>query len=105
MGRKGGGEQRRQRRNRSVHQSGQTRLHVLQHEHALARLVFFGAHVGTEDLVGQFRRDVLVALFELGEIAQQFADAHVLGLLGGFCIEPLGLELHRLGFLADGVER
>ena len=78
----GGGEQRRQRRDRAVHQSGKTRLDILQHEHAPPRLVFFGAHVGSEDFVGQFRRGVLVALFGFREIGEQPAHADILGLFG-----------------------
>ena len=46
-----------------------------------------------------------MALFRFGEIAEQLADADILGLFGGLDVEALGLELHRLGFLADGVER
>ena len=38
-------EQRRQCRDRSVHQAGEARLHILQHEHAPAGPVFLGAHV------------------------------------------------------------
>ena len=46
-----------------------------------------------------------MALFGFREIAEQPADADILGLFGGLDVEPLGLELHRLDFLADGVER
>ena len=105
MGGERRGKQRRQRRHRSVHQPGKPRLHVLQHEYPLARAVLLVAHAGTQDLVGQFGRDIFVALFQLGKIAEQLAHADVAGLLGGLCVKTLGLELHRLGFLADGVER
>ena len=46
-----------------------------------------------------------MALFLLGEIAEQAAHADILGLLGGLDVELLGLQLHGLDFLADGVER
>ena len=105
MSGKRGGEQRRQRRHRTVHQSGKTRLHILQDEYAPARLVLFGAHVGTQDLVGQPCRYVFVAFFRFREIAEQPADADVVGSLGGLDVEPLGFEFHCRGFLADGVER
>ncbi len=101
----GCGEQWRQRRYRTVHQPGEPRLHILQHEHAPARLVLFGAHIGAEDLVGQSGRQVLVRFFRLGEIAEQPAYADILGLSGGLDVKLLGLELHGLDFLADGVER
>ena len=77
----------------------------MQHEHATARLVFFRAHIGAEDLAGQLHRELLVALFLLGEIAEQAAHADILGPLCGLDVELLGLELHRLDLLADGVER
>ena len=60
---------------------------------------------GLRICVGQFGRELLVALFLFGEIAEQPAHADILGLLGGLDVELLGLELHRLDFLADGVER
>ena len=46
-----------------------------------------------------------MALFLLGEVAEQAAHADILGLLGGLDVELLGLQLHGLDFLADGVER
>ena len=47
--RKGGGEYRRQRRNRSIHQSRQARLNDLQHEQSALRHFFVSLHIG-----GQF---------------------------------------------------
>ena len=93
MGRKSRGEQRRQRRHRAVHQAGEARLHILQHEHAPPRLVLFRAHVRTENLVGQPDREFFVALLFLGEIAEQPAHADILGLLGGLDVELLGLRV------------
>jgi hypothetical protein len=43
--------------------------------------------------------------FSLGEIAEQPAYADILGLFGGLDVKLLGLQLHGLDFLADGVER
>ena len=60
---------------------------------------------GLRICVGQLDREFLVALFLLGEIAEQAAHADILGLLGGLDVEALGLQLHGLDFLADGVER
>src|SRR2546430_3339048 len=68
---KGGGEQRRQRRDRAVHQSGESRLHVLQHEHAPPCLVLFGAHIGAQNFAGQLDREFFVALFFLREVAEE----------------------------------
>ena len=102
---KGCGKQRRQRRHRPVHQSGEARLHILQHEHAPPGLVLVGAHVRAEDLVGQPGGDFLVAFLCLGEITEQPANTDILGLLGRLDVEALGLEFHRPDLLADGVER
>ena len=104
MCRKGCSEQRCERRHRPVHQTGKTRLHILQHEHAPARPVLFGAHVRAEDPVGQFFRKLFVPLFGFRKIAEQAANADILGLFGSLDVEPLGFELHRPDFLADGVE-
>ncbi len=98
------GEQRRQRRDRPVHQSGETRLHILQDEDAPAGLVLVGTHVWTENLVGQPGGNLLMAFFRLREIAEQPAHPDVLSLLGGLDVETLGLELHGPDFLADGLE-
>ncbi len=46
-----------------------------------------------------------MAFFCFREIAEQPADTDVLGLFGGLDVKPLGFELHRPDFLADGVER
>ena len=46
-----------------------------------------------------------MALLRLREIPEQPADPDILTLFGRFDIEALGFELHRRGFLADGIER
>ncbi len=48
---------------------------------------------------------MLVSFFQLGQIAQQLANADIRRLLGSPGVKALGLELHPLGLLADGVER
>ena len=44
-----------------------------------------------KNFAGEFGREVLVALFLLGQIAEQAADTDILGLFGGLGIEALGL--------------
>ncbi len=105
MGRKGGGKQRRECRHRAVHQSGQAWLDILQHEHSPSGLVFGGADVRLENLVGQLRCELLVASLGFGKIAEQPPYTDIVGSLGRLDVEALGLELHRADFLADGVER
>ena len=77
----------------------------MQDEQAPAGPVFGLAYIRAQNLVGQLCREFLVALFLFGEIAEQPADPDILRALTGLGVEPLGLQLHRLDLLADGVER
>ena len=52
-----------------------------------------------------FDRELLVALFLLGEVAEQPAYADILGLFGGLDVKLLGLQLHHLDLFTDRVER
>ena len=102
----GGGEQRRQRRHRAVHQSGKTRLHILQHEHAPAGLVFLAARTSGLRIVSVSS----AATFSWPFSASARSPSRRRTPTSWVCsarldVEALGLELHRLGFLADGVER
>ena len=101
---KGGGEQRRQRRHRAVHQPGEPRLHHLQHEHAPARLLLGLPRVRREVLGTEPLRQRDVRALGGGEVAQQLADAGVGGALQGPLVEAARLELHGLGLLAHLVE-
>ena len=99
-----GRKQRRQGRHRPVHQSGEPRLHDLQHEHAPARLLLglLGARremLGAEPL-GE--RDVRA--LRLGQIAQELAHARIGGARHRALVEAPGFELHGLGLLAHPVE-
>src|SRR5205809_225662 len=85
--------------------SGEAGLHLLQHDPPPARLVLFGADIGLKDFAGQLHREFFVALFFLGEVAEQAAYADIVSLLCGLDVELLGLQLHRLDLLSDGVER
>ena len=62
------GKQRRQRRDRAVHQPGQPRLHVLQHEHPPRGLVLLGARALGQDLLAELVGEALVLGFDLGEL-------------------------------------
>ncbi len=97
---KGRGKQRRQRRHRAVHQAGQARLHVLQHEHAPRGLVFFLARAAGEDRLGELVRQALVAGFRLGEFDQQLPHRGVARAFRRLAVITLGLEFHVLGELA-----
>ena len=76
------GEQRRQRRNRAVHQAGQARLHDLQHEQSRLRRRLFLVRRRRRGRF-QFLGDALVLAFLLGQVAQQLADAGVGRRAGG----------------------
>jgi len=77
-----------------VHQAGQSRLDILQHEHAPPRLVFFKARTsGLRISPVSFTRELLVALLLLGKVAQQAPHADIVGLFARLGVEALGLQL------------
>ena len=104
MGGKGGGKQRRQGRDRAVHQPGEARLHVLQQEHAAGGLVLLGARAGGEDLLFELVGQALVRDLGLGELDHELAHRGVARRLGGAPIEACRLEFHVLGVLAHLVD-
>jgi hypothetical protein len=77
VGGEGGGEDRRQRRHRAVHQSGEARLHIGEDELARSALVSFSltalGHVLLLELLGQR----FMALLGQREIVEQFAGRGV----------------------------
>ena len=86
--REGGGEDRRERRDRSVHQAGEPRLHVGQHELAMRDRVFLGARVSAEMLVLQpLAPFATCAALRRGEIAEELARLRVARALRGLQIE------------------
>jgi hypothetical protein len=94
---------RRQGRDRAVHQAGQARLDHLQNEQPPPRgrvLLGRGGWLGMVQLGGQ---EGVLALLG-GQVAQQLADAGVAGLPGCRLVEPPRLLLHRLRLLADGLQ-
>jgi hypothetical protein len=46
-----------------------------------------------------------MTLLHIGKITEQLAHTDVLRLFGGLGVKSLGLELHDLRFLTNGVER
>jgi hypothetical protein len=69
VGSEGRCEQRGERRDRPVHEAGQPRLHILQHEHAPRGLVFGDARARRDlfaELVGEF----FVRVLGRGEVVQ-----------------------------------
>ena len=102
MGGEGGGEERRERRYRAVHQPSQTGLNDLEHEQALPgrRLSFqrTGRPLRALEFFGQ--AGVLTLLTR--QITEQLTGARIGGLPRGSLVEPPGLQLHQLDLLADG---
>ncbi len=100
VGGEGRREQRRERRDRAIHQAGEARLHVLQHEHAARSLVLLGAGRLGEDLLAELLGEVLVRRFLLGETVEEFAHRGVAGGACGRAVEARGLVFHVLRIFA-----
>ena len=95
---------RRQRRDRAIHQSRQARLDDLQNEKTPVRGVFFLPHVGAS---GIFPGEILLwrsAWLPLGEITQQLAHGGVRGFLNGALVKTPAFKLHDLRLLAHHVD-
>ena len=97
-------EQRRKRRYRAIHEPGEARLHVLQHEHAPRGFIFLGARARRENCLAELVRQALVACFSLRQLDQQLAHRGVACVFCRLAVEALRLELHVLGELAHLLE-
>jgi hypothetical protein len=92
-----GGKQRRQRRDRAVHQSGQPRLNDLQQEEPfLLRLVVF-TELGDGDAFSGMR----VIAFLLRKIAEQLPDARVGCATSGNFVKSFRFQFHAFGGFLD----
>ena len=100
VGGKRGSEQRRQRRDRTIHQPGQSRLDDLQNEQPLGAGLFVLAQFRFRDLFGG---DGVVA-FLFRKVAEQLADASVGGAAGGGFVKAPGFNFHALGGFLDGLQ-
>ena len=98
------GENRRQSRDRSIHQTGQAGLHDLEHEETPVRFVFFPLDVGTQLLLSQFVGPVFVRAFFLREIVEQLAHSDILSPAGRSFIKPAALHLQRAGLVAHHIQ-
>ena len=104
VGGKGRGKERRERRDRAVHEAGEAGLHVLQHEHAARGLILRRPRARLE-LCAQLAGKRLVLVLGGGELGQQIAHRRVLRGFRGAAVEPCRLELHLLGEFSGGVDR
>ena len=101
---KGGGKDRRQGRNRSVHQPGQPRLHPGQDELPPRAQIFLVPFIaGKVFLLKVFGRFVMARLGG-GQIPQQAARGGIAAGLRGAQVKGFGLGFHRGGFGADGLK-
>src|SRR5580700_3655687 len=98
------GEYWRECRNRSIHQTGQTRLHDLQDEQAPASLLFIRLNFRSQFFLPQRLRTTLMTPFFLGEIVEQLTDTGILTASGGFLIKAPGFNLHGAGGLTNGIK-
>ena len=99
----GGGEQRRQRRDRAVHEAGEPRLDILQHEHAPRGLVLGGARAAARSFA-EFVGELLVLVLGRGEAREQLAHGVVVRGLGGAPVKPRRFVFHLFGKFAHRVE-
>ena len=97
---KRGGEERRERRNRAVHQTGESGLDDLQEKKSF-RLRFF---VLAQFCVSDFFGGVRVVAFFLGKVAEQLADSRVRRPSRGDFIKPQRLDFHRLGGFLNSLQ-
>ena len=105
VGGEGGGEQRRQRRDGTVHQAGEAGLHVLQHE-LLAALDILAALGGAVEVLLLQRADgALVGLLHGGEIVEQAAGGDVAGLPRRALVVGGGSRLARRHLAPDRLQR
>ncbi|MPL60884.1 hypothetical protein SDC9_06447 [bioreactor metagenome] len=101
----GGGEDRRQRRDRAVHQPGQPGLHPGQDELAIGGAVLLGPGVPGQMLGLERLGLLLMALFGGSQIAQELAGVGIRAALRRAGVEIGRFALHRLGLAAHRLER
>lgn len=102
--REGRGEDRRQRRHRTVHQAREARLHPCQHELTPRLVVFLVARAARQRRDLKLFRLVLVLTLGGGEIAEQLARVGIGRGLRRADVEIRGVVLHPLGLRADALE-
>ena len=78
VGSEGRGEDRGQRRDRAIHEAGQTGLHDLEHEQAAAGGVLVALGLGRQLLRLQLAGAMLVGALRLGQVVEQLADMDIL---------------------------
>src|SRR5579863_1338898 len=104
VGRERRRKNRRQSRDRTIHQAREPGLHDLQHEQALLRCVFFlaSARCGLFFFDG-FGGGVMLAL-DFREVAQKFASGSIGNLLQSALVKAFCFQFHDLGLLAHLVD-
>src|SRR5216684_965035 len=90
-----------QRRNRSVHQSGQTGLHNLENKKPALRSLLVRLYVSRQFLFVQFLRTLFVLALFVNEIVEQLPDAGVLRTRPGLLVEPASLYFQGARFFAN----
>src|SRR5438309_113834 len=94
-------ENRRQRRNRSIHEAGQTGLNNLQDEQLAIGLLLLRYCVFRKLVLFQFLGAILMRALFLGQIIEQLPNAGVLHASCRALIKTPGLRLHGGSFVAD----
>jgi len=97
----GGREDRRERRDRAIHQASKARLHVGQQKLAFCGFSLFGLAICIEMFLFQHMRHVFVAPLRLSQITEQLARRGIGGALDRFIVEPDRLRFHQFGLGAN----
>ncbi len=103
-GGEGGGEEGGKRRDRAIHQPGQSRLHVTEDEELAAGGLFLGFRPRAEFLRDELLGLVFVLGLGHGEVAEQLADRGIGAAAGGALVEAARLQFHELGLTAELVD-
>src|SRR5579863_668987 len=99
-----GSEDRCERRDGAIHQTGQAGLHNLQNEKPAARPFFILRNIGAQFFFFQLLGAVFVSALFLGQVVEQLADAGILSSSRSLLVEPASFYLDGAGFVAHDVK-
>ena len=101
----GGGENGRQRRDRTVHQTGQTGLNIGEQELTLFGFTLLSSCILGQVLVTQHGGHILMSAFRLGKITQQLARGGIGDVFYRLVVKADGLRFHPFRLFANCFER
>jgi hypothetical protein len=93
-----------QRRHRTIHESGKTRLYDLQNKESSPGLIFIFLDLWAQLFFGQLLRPVLVRALLLSQVIEQLADTGILSPHRGLLIKSTGFDFDCAGLPPDRIE-